>query len=215
MKGKIWDAWLPWSKLRGVGNSPIVRITVLIPVVGYLIIFNKNVADFLHLASQFVGVDDEHFGVAPKLMLVYVGLCATALGVVVFSAFCPADVKYYGTPNAYVLGDGQALKDFELEKIETLLKRSKAYSAEVMRMRNRYERLGGPPITDDQKRTIDNGLLHLYFRYQNNSRFLWRWLAGLAYAIGFVCLLIPSAGVFWRVIKIIVDVAEANVRLLF
>ncbi|WP_339028406.1 hypothetical protein WI604_26755 [Bradyrhizobium symbiodeficiens] len=122
MDNSIQDATLPWSKLRGVGNSPIAKITTLIPLVGYLILFNDNVARFLHLASEFAGVHDANFSVAPKLMLVYVGLCATALGVTVFAIFCPPDVKYYGTPNAYVLGDGSALKDFGLEKIETELK---------------------------------------------------------------------------------------------
>jgi hypothetical protein len=61
---------LPWSRLRNVGKSTAVRVTLLLPLVGYLIIFNKNVADFLQLASQFAGANDTHFGIAPKLMLV-------------------------------------------------------------------------------------------------------------------------------------------------
>ncbi|WP_339028405.1 hypothetical protein WI604_26750 [Bradyrhizobium symbiodeficiens] len=84
-----------------------------------------------------------------------------------------------------------------------------------MRMRNRYERNVGPPITDEQKATIDNGVLHLYFRFQNNSKPFWRWLTACAYALGFACLLIPSAGVFLRVARTIAKTIFNNVWLLF
>jgi hypothetical protein len=69
----IKDSVLTWSRLRGVGKSSAAKLTVLLPLIGYLIIFNKNVADFLHLASEFAGAADTQFGVAPKLMLVYLG----------------------------------------------------------------------------------------------------------------------------------------------
>jgi hypothetical protein len=74
----VKDSVLTWSRLRGIGKSSAAKLTVLLPLIGYLIIFNKNVADFLHLASEFAGADTQ-FGVAPKLMLVYLGICAFAL----------------------------------------------------------------------------------------------------------------------------------------
>ena len=42
-----------WSLLRTVGNLTAVRLTVLIPLVGYLIIFNENVVKYLDLAKEF------------------------------------------------------------------------------------------------------------------------------------------------------------------
>jgi hypothetical protein len=73
------DSILMWSRLRGIGKSSAAKLTLLLPLIGYLIIFNKNVADFLHLASEFAGAADAQFSVAPKLMLVYIGICAIAL----------------------------------------------------------------------------------------------------------------------------------------
>jgi hypothetical protein len=210
----IKDSLLTWSKLRRVGNSSAAKVTILLPLVGYLIIFNKNVADFLHLASQFVGAPDTPFGVAPKLMLVYVGMCAIALGVVTFGSCCPAEVKAYGHPTPYVLDASRVTKDFEFEKLEDAL-RGSVYRNEYIRMRDRYERDLGPPISEEQKAHINNGVLHLYFRLLNNRWPAARWLTGALYVVGFVFLAVPSLGVFVRVLKIIYGALTTNPLLLF
>jgi hypothetical protein len=194
---KLWDVFLgwakssadsvlTWSRLRAIGKSSAAKVTVLLPLVGYLIIFNKNVADFLRLASQFAGADDAQFGVAPKLMLVYVGACAIALGQALYGLFCPAEVKAYGHVTPFVLDAVRSMKDFEYEKLENKLRESQ-YRAQYARMRDRYER-GGSIITDEQKVNVNNGVLHLYFAWLNNSWWIARWLTGLCYLLGLICL---------------------------
>jgi hypothetical protein len=105
-------------------------------------------------------------------------------------------------------------RDFEYEKLEAAL-RDSAYRNEYVRMRNRYERVPGPPITEEQKAHINNGVLHLYFRLLNNRCPVARWATGVLYLLGFVCLAVPSAGVFIRVVKIIFGVLITNSVLLF
>jgi hypothetical protein len=209
----VKDSVLTWSRLRGIGKSSAAKVTVLLPLIGYLIIFNKNVADFLHLASEFAGAADSQFGVAPKLMLVYLGTCAIALGQVIYGVFCPAEVKAYGHETPYVLDAVRVKKDFEYEKLEAAL-RASAYRREYSRMRDRYER-DGTPITEDQKAHINNGVLHLYFRLLDNRWWGARWATGAFYLLGFIYLAVPSAGVFIRVMKIIFGVLITNFRLLF
>ena len=77
--------------LAHLGNLTAVRLTILIPLVGYLIIFNANVVKYLDLAKEFVGISSHHFdsGVSAKLLLIYFGLCALAAGSVVFSNLVP------------------------------------------------------------------------------------------------------------------------------
>ena len=41
--------WPTWSDLRGVGNSTAVRASIIVPVIGYLIILNSALADYLKL----------------------------------------------------------------------------------------------------------------------------------------------------------------------
>ncbi|MGX9431791.1 hypothetical protein [Bradyrhizobium sp. LeoA1S1] len=207
------DSVLTWSKLRSIGKSPAAKVTVFLPLVGYLIIFNKNVADFLQLAAQFAGANDAQFGIAPKLMLVYVGACAIALGQVIYGSLCPAEVKAYGHVTPYLLDAAQVTKDFEYEKLEATLRGSQ-YSVEYNRMLNRY---GGARaiLSDSEKRHVNNGILHLYFAWLNNTSGIARWVTGLCYLVGLICLLIPSFGVFFRVMRIILDVVKTNISLLF
>jgi hypothetical protein len=208
------DSILTWSRLRGIGKSPAAKVTVLLPLVGYLIVFNDSVAKFLHLASEFVGSTDAQFGVAPKLMLVYVGACAIALGQSIYGICCPGEVKSYGHATPYVLDASRVTKDFEFEKLEDAL-RSSVYRTEYLRMRDRYERSPGPPITEEQKAHINNGVLHLHFKLLNNRWSAARWLTGGLYLLGLVLLAIPSVGVFLRVLAIIYRVLTTNISLLF
>jgi hypothetical protein len=207
------SSMMTWSRLRGIGKSSAARVTVLLPLVGYLIIFNKNVADFLQLAAQFAGKSDAHLGISSKLMLVYVGTCAIALGQVIYSIFCPAEIKSYGHVTPYVLDATRVTKDFEYEKLENSLRNS-AYKSEYLRMRDRYEK-SGSPITEDQKAHVNNGILHLYFQFLNNSSWAARWCTVLCYGLGFLCLVVPSAGVFYRVMAIIFSVIGSDLGELF
>jgi hypothetical protein len=65
------------------------------------------------------------------------------------------------------------------------------------------EHVPGPPITPEQKTEIDKAVLHLYFEYLNLSYPPLRWLAFVAFVIGFICLLIPSIKVFFTVCLIL------------
>jgi hypothetical protein len=168
-----WDGVSKWSRLRSVGNSLPARLTILIPLVGYLIIFNQVTAKYLTLIQELAGrtSPDHPISVSPRLLLVYFGLCALALGSAIYSYFCPNQVRHYGSSAAYVRGDGPSIRDFAFEPIESELRES-AFRKEYLRIRNRYEGgPNGPPrmITPEQKEEVNNGVLHLYFRYLDAS----------------------------------------------
>jgi hypothetical protein len=201
-----WANFPEWSALRGFGNSPPAKLTILIPLIGYLIIFNDKIVPFLELSQQITGASSDYgASISPRLLSIYFGLCLIAVGTAIYSMRCPTEVKYYGSSAAYVGGDGPSLGDFAMEEIEKVLRESK-YQAEYRKIRERYEPNDVPDlklITDDQKRQIDNGVLHLYFRCLNNSHRTMRWLTLLCYGFGTACLLIASIDVFIRVTAIL------------
>ena len=193
--------------MRSIGNSSYVRLTVLIPIVGYLIIFNAHVVDYLDLAKEFVGAPPtEGSQVSPRLLLIYFGLTAIALGSATYTLACPWQVKHYGTATAYVGGEGPNIGDLAFEPIEEVLRNSR-YKTRYQRIRNRYEQ-DMKPITAEQKAQVNNGVLHLYFEYLDHRYLVWRWVAFVSFVVGFFCLMIPSAQVFYRVLIILL----ANLR---
>src|SRR6266852_9232668 len=99
-----WDTASKWSRLRSVGNSLPARLTILIPLVGYLIIFNQETAKYLTLIQELAGQKtsaDHPISVSPSVLLVYFGLCALALGSAIYSYLCPDQVRHYGSSAAY------------------------------------------------------------------------------------------------------------------
>jgi hypothetical protein len=82
----------PWSDLRGVSNSYAAKSTILIPLIGYWVIFNESFVRWLNLAREFVGAHTID-RISPRILWLYVALCAIALGTLVFAKWCPREVK--------------------------------------------------------------------------------------------------------------------------
>lgn len=206
-----------WSRFWAVSSSPAARMTVLIPLIGYLIIFNTKIADYLHLIRELGGSTTE-VGVSPRLLLIYFGLCAIAAAVAIYSWRCPNPVKYYGSANAYVSAVKDVSGDFPMADIEKAFTHNNdKFSKEYWEIRDRYKKTNpaGQPETQPQKQEMYIGYLHLYYRYLDELHPISRISVAVLYSIGFVCLLIPSAGVFWRVSGILLATIKQNVGLLF
>jgi hypothetical protein len=195
-----------WSHLRAIGNSGPAKLTILIPLIGYFLIFNSQLAHYLELVAEVGGFNAHQFSVSPRLLLIYFGLCAFAVGSALYSFRCPNDVKQYGTSSAHVTGDGPSIKDYAFEPIEKMLANS-SYAEEYQKLRNRFESLDTMSF-EDRKQQIHNGILHLYFWSKNYSYTYARLIVSVSYAIGFVCLLISSIGVFFRVVRILWNVVR-------
>jgi hypothetical protein len=106
----------PWSDLRGISNSYAATSTVLIPLVGYWVIFNESVVRWLNLAREFVGAPAADH-ISSRVLWLYVALCAIALGTLIYAKWCPLEVKKYGDYRDYVNGDGPAMSISTMEDI--------------------------------------------------------------------------------------------------
>ncbi|HEV2078680.1 MAG TPA: hypothetical protein VGR19_02120 [Allosphingosinicella sp.] len=86
-----------WSKLRAIGNSGLVRSSALIPIIGYLILLNDKVADWI----QILGDVD----ISPRLIMLYVGLSFVGTASILYSIFCPEIIRRYGTAVEYTTSE--------------------------------------------------------------------------------------------------------------
>src|ERR1700739_3748651 len=102
---------LPWTILRGVGNSNLVKLTIVIPLVGYLILFNENLLHYIQLSRTLFGVDqvsraettDVSAAHVPlRLSSLYFGLCLIAVGSIIHQWFAPEEIKKYGSAPEYI-----------------------------------------------------------------------------------------------------------------
>jgi hypothetical protein len=188
-----------WTRLRFVSNSTAAKATILVPIIGYLILFNQSVVEFLNLIRDLDSPPAA--GVSYRLILLYLGLTGVAGGVLVYGWYCPNEVKHYGSAAAFVQGDGPSLRGFVIDEINQLLGKHPPYSEKLQNLSWELSQAGEQRVLKDndwEKYRIEN--LHLYL---NRSHWLARVTVCLFYGIGFGLLAIPSGEVFGKVLGLL------------
>src|SRR5437667_10548734 len=111
---------LLWTSLRAMGNSAAARMTIIIPFVGYLILFNENALLYFELSRRIFGeqptatVGAAH--VSLRLLSIYFGLCLVAVASATYGLRCPIEIKQFATPADYT-GSGNNYSVAQLTEI--------------------------------------------------------------------------------------------------
>jgi len=171
--------WPTWADLRGIGNSNAVRASIIVPVIGYLIILNSTVADYLKLhgiewVHQPANVWDHLWSL--KLYLVYFGLMFLGVGAAIYQWKCPAFVKKYGDWADYVAGVAPHIDRHQVEALGNII---------------------GRPLDQEFLSSIDFGdlkrnYLRQHYRQMSHYYLGWRIATAALFAWGFALLSIPS-----------------------
>jgi hypothetical protein len=197
----------PWSCFYPVGHSVAARSTVVIPFVGYLIIFNGYVVQYLNLAAA-LGVPTPPSQVSMRLMLIYFGLLLVAAAMAVYTWLCPNEPKYYASAHAYVGGVQGSVNKYSISRIENeVANADEEFARRFWQMRD-----GGRGIElEAEKQAGRNGILHVYYELKDYSHPTARRCAATLYAIGFLVLLLPSADVLGRVAWLFLKTLTARI----
>lgn len=107
-----------WISIRGLGQSNIVKLTVLTPIFGSFILINDEVGNFIHS----VNLDGIKSNVAPtagivstRLYQAYIGLSLVAAGALVHAWRCPELIKRFGSSAEWLNGEDRMLIESRLE----------------------------------------------------------------------------------------------------
>lgn len=106
--GKKINAVIPWSSISSVGNSTPARLTILAPLIGYLVIYNQFIAEFFFLSNANPDLPQESPSLLDlfkelKLTFLYFGLLLFGVGAMLFAAYAPRNIRKYKSPEEYVL----------------------------------------------------------------------------------------------------------------
>lgn len=97
-----------WSSLATIGESPLIRLTIIVPFLGYLILYNGYITAFLHVSfvhlQQLSGVDpaSSQEVTLSRLNMLYFGLTALGLASFLYTLFAPGDVARHRTAVEYL-----------------------------------------------------------------------------------------------------------------
>jgi hypothetical protein len=178
-------------------------MTILVPILGYWILFNEAARKYLSLVHEVGGSSAD---VSSRILVVYVGLVFVAVGAAIYQFKCPPDVKHFGDPNAYVAAVSGTIRDYAQEKVIVALLKSD-FEREYARVRDRYDRNSAEAamgyLTEDQQERLDKDILYVNFDMLDASEKTWRKMVGWLYLVGFGLLLLSSATVLARIIGVL------------
>lgn len=183
-----------WSVLRRLGNSPVAKATIAVPLVGYLLLFNAEIVRFLSLHTDFC--QPENCSPSLRLVLLYLGSCLVAVGAALYSLRCPALIKKYDSAAAF----------FDAEKDYFSQPRNLEYLLRLIELGTETEPLAHDATKFDYKKESGNvdpsrlaDPMGELYRLLNVSHLESRLVALVAYCLGIVLLLIPTAMTFIQV----------------
>lgn len=187
-----------WSKLRLLGNSHIAQSTIAVPILGYLILFNANIIDYLRLHTDFC--EGAACSVSWRLYFIYFGCFFISIGASIFGLMCPSVTKKYGGASDF----------FEAERTYFSSPDNLNYLFKII------EEEKGSPANDPFELKIHiigkhaalnaahthaiADVLGEYYILKNSSRPRYRILSLLAYAFGIALLLVPTIFTFIQVL---------------
>lgn len=183
-----------WNDLRRIGNSPVARASITIPVLGYLILFHSDLINYLQLHSSFC----KDCTVSWRLHLLYFACCSFALGSIVYAWRCPQVIKSYQMGRDF----------FESERLYFCHPQNLSY---LFALFTKDHAAPGDPFSllslandgrglGEQQAHMLSGLMGQYYFVQNRMYFWSRMVVASAYALGFILLAIPAVVTFGEVL---------------
>ncbi|QOZ07798.1 hypothetical protein [Bradyrhizobium sp. CCBAU 51765] len=188
-----------WAKLRLIGNSSVAKSTIAVPILGYFILFNSDVVEYLRLHTDFCA--GKACGVSWRLYFLYFGCFFVAIGASTYALFCPTVAKIYPGASDF----------FEAEKTYFSGPRNLDYLFGLI------EKQKGAPAKDPfdlkfnviaEHKALASDNLHAladvmgeYYVLQNISKRPARIISLLAYSLGIFLILVPTVLTFVQVFE--------------
>lgn len=182
-----------WSRLGYFGTLPIVKATVLFPVIGYMLVLSDSFVDALNLQSYYSVIS-----VQSKLRFVYFGLFSIAAFSVAFSLMCPAVIKRYLQGLDYARNKNEEVTDFEYSLIENSM---------IHKYGKVVDAFGGFSNWQEKQRII----LRVYHEDLSNSAEKRRLFCSFLLIIGLALLSVPSVIVFLKVLEVTMSAIASSI----
>lgn len=179
-----------WSTLRVIGNSMLVRATVIMPFVGYLILFNVHVVEALRPAVDLFpdcgsGSCAQSFMLS-RLFFIYFGLMFLGVGAFVYQLRCDPNIKRFDTPEAFTASVSAVVTESDLFLYQDTIERVGGPASSTR------EFLAGEIANLDQAPRLKLSILNNLYRALDGARYFSRLVVLLCYLVGFVLVLCPS-----------------------
>jgi hypothetical protein len=191
-----------WIQLRSLGESSLVRASVLMPAFGYILLLNDNVHQYLTI--KYDGILLRYLPELWRVWLLFYGSFCLAIATVIYALFCPREIKRYSSE--FEMADAEATHIIHLGEIPVLRKKlgelaqaMSPWENGIIKLRFPSARLADPSITNIKPDILAPSLLIQLWSLRNIKHPMLRILTVLLFGIGTLLLAIPAALTFLQV----------------
>ncbi|WP_059018487.1 hypothetical protein [Vibrio coralliirubri] len=212
-----------WCSLRLVGNSKVVKLTMFMPFIGYLILFNNEIINYFSLSRNALGLEPVITEGASfdRLYQLYFGLMLVGVASTLFSIFCPSIVKANEDEYRYYEKELFSMTNKRIAQITDSLTKTVTENEKIQlqtqtdnynrALSNAHQqRYSGNVVADEvytvaekYKKEATANILNMEWSFRVKSMLELRMAITALYGVGFLILLYPSANVFFRVCSIV------------
>jgi len=195
-------------------------MTIIAPFIGYLILFNQNVVDFLKLSTEVIGIQGHELEAVQvtisRLRQLYVGLMLVGIASIIFRWRCPPLISQHRTIYDYV---GAELNIMNSQRYVDVCDRLELLGRKLGNVwQHRVDETLGTGLVEtriqplNQERPLvwegwinENRLqlaraLAILYDVENDTRSYTRWAITMLYVLGFGLLSWSSFVVFYKVV---------------
>jgi hypothetical protein len=198
-----------WDQLRGIGEIKVVRLTILAPFIGYLILFNEQLIHFLNISNELLPAEYFRYFwqdtsktseelASSRLFLIYFGLFFLGLGSILYGIACPHLLKRYGSSSEYLRDELTFQTKFQVQRALDELKELKSKPTHLNGLVSQFEQHFEKIKSNDngefssEFQELSKDLMIEHWKTQNVSHRLARHSTFIAYFFGFLIIAIPS-----------------------
>ena len=214
---------IKWDLLGKIGNSKIMGLTIIMPLIGYMVIFNVHVVEYLNLStSLFTGESSNgsvpaqtgpEFKESTRLLLIYYGLTLLGIASIIYQFFCPPLIKMYPYEGRYIESEIALMTNLRYQEMSKKLMDCYSEGSDetkklkkIIGVTNEIFSNGKKNDEDDpeyKRQMID--FMSINWAHSNNLGKVIRFFVTIFYALGFAALAIPSIMTFVAVSKVFMN----------
>jgi membrane protein implicated in regulation of membrane protease activity len=207
-----------WSDYVWLLNGRIAKLAIAVPLVGYLLLFNDFVAQFISFERLTPGEELYHgLSATARLRLLYIGLVFLGIANAAYFAFRPFVLRTGENRREYVNNSFEQFTATEYIGIHGTTRHEghvtlygKYYDAEYDSFLQQsigdgrsYSQVDWGAAKSRFENLLRGMLMEHYFRYDSSRR--GRLLICLTIAaIGYACVAIPSVDLFIKVVRVVI-----------
>lgn len=187
-----------WNNLKSLGNSKAIKMTMFIPVLGYLILFNEHIISLISSAFEITKLSGENSISRNNYYFLYFGLTIVGTATFLFQLFCPSFIKEYQSIRDYTEKNIDYMTPNRLASLCKLLEKKDIQPHKlVIKAKQVLEK--NPSVDEKLFRVSSIDILEHFWNKHSWSLTWPRFIIISMYMIGFLLLAIPSIKMFIKV----------------